>query len=71
RYSQRIAVTFRYSSGSFDLGCEMVSRRLTELSTAAAGAGLNATFATVGEIIAFTHAAFNPAAGRSSMRRWP
>ncbi|MBF6588417.1 hypothetical protein IU414_27110 [Nocardia farcinica] len=63
RYSQRIAVTFRYSSGSFDLGCEMVSRRLPELSAAAAGAGLNATFATVGEIIAFTHAAFNPAAG--------
>ncbi|MCX4099096.1 SCO6880 family protein [Nocardia sp. alder85J] len=63
RYTQRIAVTFRYSSGHFRSGIESVARRLEELTDAAAGAGLSATFATAGEIIAFTHAAFNPAAG--------
>ncbi|BCK59393.1 MULTISPECIES: SCO6880 family protein [Nocardia] len=63
RYTQRIAVTFRYSSGNFRSGMESVARRLEELTDAAAGAGLFATFATVGEVIAFTHAAFNPAAG--------
>jgi len=63
RYSQRIAVTFRYSSGNFRSGIESVARRLEELTDAAAGAGLFATFASVGEIIAHTHAAFNPAAG--------
>lgn len=62
-YAQRIAVTFRYSSGNFRSGTEAVARRLEELTDAAAGAGLFATFATVGEIIATTHAAFNPAAG--------
>lgn len=63
RYTQRIAVTFRYSSGNYRSGLEGVARRLEELTDAAAGAGLFATFATVGEIIADTHAAFNPAAG--------
>lgn len=63
RYSQRIAVTFRYSSGNFRSGIESVARRLEELTDAAAGAGLFASFASVGEIIAHTHAAFNPAAG--------
>ncbi|NKY53957.1 SCO6880 family protein [Nocardia vermiculata] len=63
RYTQRVAVTFRYSSGNFRSGIESVSRHLEQLADAAAGAGLFATFATVGEIVAFTHAAFNPAAG--------
>ncbi|MFD4407607.1 SCO6880 family protein [Nocardia sp. NPDC058499] len=63
RYVQRISVTFRYSGGNFRSGIESLARRLEALTDAAAGAGLFASFATVGEIIASTHAAFNPAAG--------
>ncbi|MFE4461628.1 SCO6880 family protein [Nocardia tengchongensis] len=62
RTTQRIAITFRYSSGAFNDGAASVSRRLPELRQAAARAGLEADWATSAEIIAATHAAFNPAA---------
>ncbi|MGY1969019.1 SCO6880 family protein [Nocardia gipuzkoensis] len=64
RTTQRIAITFRYSSGTFTDGVTSVSRRLPELRAAAAGAGLQADYATSAEIVAFTHAAFNPAAAQ-------
>ncbi|WP_280382120.1 SCO6880 family protein [Nocardia wallacei] len=62
RLTQRIALTFRYGSGAFADGVASVSRRLPELRQAAAGAGLQADWATSAEIVATTHAAFNPAA---------
>ncbi|WP_331761221.1 hypothetical protein OG225_42850 (plasmid) [Nocardia sp. NBC_01377] len=62
RATQRIAITFRYHSGAFIDGVASVSRRLPELRTAAAGAGLQADFCLSSEIVAFTHTAFNPAA---------
>ncbi|WP_372452050.1 SCO6880 family protein [Nocardia albiluteola] len=62
RLTQRIALTFRYSSGAYQDGVASVSRRLPELRHAASIAGLQADWATSAEIIATTHAAFNPAA---------
>ena len=62
RMTQRIAITFRYSSGAFRDGAASVSRRLPEFRHAAGVAGLQADWATAAEIIAFTHAACNPAA---------
>lgn len=62
RVTQRIAFTFRHSAGGFRDGVASVSRRLPELRVAATAAGLAADWASSAEIIAFTKAAFNPAA---------